>query len=533
MKLTLNGASALNRAQALGQRQMSSFLGVTPSADILATLKQQHLGGVTLFRAFNIANPAQVRELTASLQRAATAAGQPPLLIAVDQEGGTLMALAETTQFPGNLALGATGSAELARRAGYAMGLELAAMGLNVNYAPVCDVNLNLHNPVVGTRSFGSDPALVAELSAALVAGLQAAGVAATAKHFPGHGDTPTDSHHGTPVVVHDAEHLRQVELRPFAAAVQAGVKLVMTGHVALPAVTGRDDLPATLSPAILGGLLRGELGFDGVIISDALDMKAFAQGEGFAGAAGLAAAAGVDLLTLHAEVVEHRSVLAALERAADRALLTPDNIQASAARVLALKAWCAQAAQPSLAVVGCAEHQALALEIAAKSVTLVRDDAHRLPLDPAAQPKLAVVVPEPQDLTPADTSSYVKPAPAAALRAYTPQVDEFVVPINPPEAEVARLSDHLRAGGYAAIVVGTINANDHPGQAALVNALLHHHLPVIAAALRMPHDLLAYPFAPTYVCAYSILPPAMQALAQALFGQIPFAGRLPVALPL
>ncbi len=522
----------LTRAQALGLRQMSSFVGMTPSAEILAAIQAQHLGGITLFRPLNIDNPAQVRELTTALQRAAATAGQPPLLIGVDQEGGTLMALAETTQFPGNLALGAARSPELARRTGYALGLELAAMGLNVNYAPVCDLNVNLANPVVGTRSFGSDPARVAELGAALVTGLQAAGVAATAKHFPGHGDTPIDSHHGTPVVPHDADHLRRVELRPFAAAIAAGVKLVMTGHVALPAITGRADLPATLSPEILGGLLRGELGFDGVIISDALDMKAFAQGEAFVGAVGLAAAAGVDLLTLNAELAEHRTVLHALELAADRGLLTPAAIQASAARVLALKAWCAQVAAPSLEVVGCAEHQALALEIAAKSVTLVRDTAGRLPLDPARPPRLAVVVPQPRDLTPADTSSYVKPELAAALRAYSPQVDEFSVPLDPSAAEVSSLSDTLRAGGYEQVVIGTINANDHTGQAALVNALLAHGLPVIAVALRMPHDLLAYPSAPTYVCTYSILPPAMQAAAQALFGQIPFVGQLPVTLP-
>ncbi len=522
----------LSLEHALGQRQMLSFLGPTPSAEILATLRQQHLGGVTLFRAHNVEHPAQVRDLTTALQRAAAASGQPPLLIAVDQEGGTLMALSGTTPFPGNLALGAAGSIDLARRAGYALGRELAAMGLNVNYAPVCDINLNRENPVVGTRSFGSDPARVAALSAALVAGLQAAGVAATAKHFPGHGDTPTDSHHSTPFVPHNKQHLHQVELLPFVAAIRAGVKLVMTAHVALPALTG-NDLPATLSPAILQGLLRGDLGFDGVIISDALDMQAFQQGAGFAWAASAAAAAGVDLLTLNARLPEHHTVLAALLAAAADARLTPAAINASAARVLALKAWCAQVSPPPLDVVGCAEHQALALEIAARSVTLVRDTAQRLPLDSAAQPRLAVVVPTPQDLTPADTSSYVQPALAAALRAFAPSVTEFVVPINPTAAEAAALADTLRTGGYDALIIGTINAGDFPGQAALVNALLNHHQPVIAVALRMPHDLLAYPTAPTYVCTYSLLAPAMQALAQALFGQIAFAGQLPIDLPL
>jgi beta-N-acetylhexosaminidase len=512
---------------------MLSFAGLTPSAEILATLARQHIGGVTLFRSLNIERPAQVRELTAALQRAAAAAGQPPLLVGVDQEGGTLMAVAGATPFPGNLALGAAGSAELARRAGLAMGRELAALGVNVNYAPVCDLTSNAENPVVGTRSFGSDPARVADLSAALVAGLQAAGVAATAKHFPGHGDTPADSHHGTPVLPHDAQRLRAVELRPFAAAIAAGVKLVMTGHLALPAVTGSPDLPATLSPTILRGLLRGELGFAGVIISDALDMGAIRQGPGFAVDAIAAAAAGADLLTLNAGLAPHEAVYAPLLQAAERALLAPDEVRASAERVLALKRWCARVTPPPLEVVGCTEHHALALEIAARSITLVRDAVGRLPMRPGPGSRLAVVVPAPADLTPADTSSYVSVSLAGALRAHVPCVDELLVPLDPTAADVAAVCDALRTAGHDLVVVGTINAGQHPGQAALVNAMLDLHLPAVAVALRMPHDLLAYPRAPTYVCTYSILPPAMEALAQALVGGIGFGGHLPVSLPL
>ncbi len=523
---------SLTLQQAVGQRLMLSFMGPTPSAEILATVHRQHIGGVTLFRAHNVESAGQVRELSAALQRAALAAGQPPLLIGVDQEGGTLMALPDATPFPGNLALGAAASPDLAHRAGHAMGRELAALGLNVNYAPVCDVILNAENPVVGTRSFGGDAAQVATLSAAMVVGLQAAGVAATAKHFPGHGDTAMDSHHGTPIVPHDVERLRRVELLPFVAAVQAGVKLVMTAHVALPALTGHTDLPATLSPAVLRGLLRGELGFAGVIISDALDMQAIRQGPGFALDALAALVAGADLLTLNAHLPEHRDVYQRLLQAAERGLLPAEDIHASAARVLALKAWCAQVSPPPLEVVGCPEHQAIAREIAARALTLVRNDNHLLPLRLSVDSRLAVVLPEPADLTPADTSSYVRPALAPALRALGATVDEYLTPLNPPESESLALAETLRSRGYVAIIACTLNASDHPGQAALVNALLQAGVPTVAAAVRMPFDLSAYPAAPAYVCAYSILPPAMEALAQAILGRIPFAGRLPVALP-
>jgi beta-N-acetylhexosaminidase len=527
-----SASMSLSLEHALGQKLMLSFGGTEPSAEILAALSHWRVGGVTLFRALNVESPAQVRALTQTLQRAAAVSGQPPLLIAVDQEGGQLMALTGTTPFPGNLALGATGSAELARRTGHAIGRELAAMGINVNYAPVCDVNVNPENPVVGTRSFGGDPALVAQLSAATIEGIQAAGVAATAKHFPGHGDTAIDSHHATPILPHDETRLRQVELRPFAAAVQAGAKLVMTAHVALPALSGSQDLPATLSPAILRGLLRRDLGFEGVIISDAMDMKAIRQGPGFAIDAIAALAAGIDLLTLNAQLPEQRAVFDPLLQAAQRMLIAPGDVIASAARVLALKEWCAQVSPPPLEVVGCAEHRALAFEVAARSVTLVRDHAHRLPLNLPSNARLAVVEPEPQDLTPADTSSYEKPALAEALRAHCSGVDEFIVPINPSDIEIAAVRDALRACAYDLVIIGTINATNHPGQAALVNAILESGMATVAAALRMPYDVLAYPQVPTYVCTYSLQPPALESLAQALWGQIPFVGRLPVSIP-
>jgi beta-N-acetylhexosaminidase len=519
----------LTLEQALGQKLTLSFVGAEPSAEILATIRQQHIGGLTLFRALNVDNPAQVRALTEALQRAAQVSGQPPLLISADQEGGTLFALAGTTPFPGNLALGATRSADLARRTGYALGLELAAMGVNVNYAPVCDVIINPRNPVVGPRSFGEDPALVARLCAAMIEGMQAAGVAAAAKHFPGHGDTATDSHHGTPVLLHDAARLRQVELLPFAAAVQAGTKLVMTAHVALPNFDDGSDLPATLSPNILQGLLRNDLGFTGVIVSDALDMQAIEQGPALIVEAIAATNAGVDMLLLTTGN-DQRGIYAGLLQAARRSMLSPTAIMASAERIVALKRWVGDRPQPSLDVVGCTDHHALAAEIAERSITLVRDTAHRLPLKPPPDARLAVILPRPKDLTPADTSSYEKPALADALRAFHPNVDEFVVPINPSDSEVAALCERMSA--YDLVVIGTINALDHPGQAALVNAILEREVATVVAALRMPYDLQAFPTAPTFVCTYSLQPPSMKALAGALWGQSPFVGQLPVSIP-
>ncbi|HYO50665.1 MAG TPA: glycoside hydrolase family 3 protein [Chloroflexia bacterium] len=521
--------SALTLEQAVGQMLLAAFQGYQVPTGLVDLLGRTHIGGVTLFRSLNVQDPAQVRDLTTDLQAAAATAGQPPLLICADQEGGQLLAISGTTPFPGNMALGATRSTELARRAGLAIGRELAAMGINVNYAPVCDVNVNPQNPVVGTRSFGEDPAEVGRLGAAMIEGLQAAGVAATAKHFPGHGDTATDSHYGTPVLPFGEERLRRVELPPFSSAIEVGVKLVMSAHIALPGLTDGLEVPATLAPAIMRELLRDELGFRGVVVSDAMDMGAIQKGLGLAVDSIAASAAGNDLLLLADYEKGFQTVYAAVLQAARRGLLAPGEIVASAQRVLELKAWLSQQEQPGLEVVQCEEHRALAYEIAAQSVTLVRDAEGCLPLSLDAGARIAVVLPRPSDLTPADTSSYDKPVLAEMLRRYHPDVDQIDVPTNPGASDIGEVLQQVK--GYDLVIAGTINAFQHEGQAALVNALLGGGSKVIAVALRLPYDLSAYPGVPAYICTYNLQPPSMQALADALWGRIPFVGRSPVTV--
>jgi beta-N-acetylhexosaminidase len=514
----------------IGQKLMWSFNGRTPPPDFLAALAAGKVSGVTLFRSLNLDHPAQVRDLTAALQRAARETAQPPLLIGVDQEGGTLLAMPGTTRFPGNLALGATRSAELARRTGFALGRELAALGINIDYAPVCDVINNPQNPVVGPRSFGDDPQLVAQLASAMLQGLQAAGVAASAKHFPGHGDSSTDSHYGLDVLPHDEARLRAIEFVPFQAAIRAGAKLIMTAHVALPNFDEGYRRPATLSPRILQQLLRDELKFDGVVISDALDMQAIQQGPLHVVEMVAGAQAGLDLLLL-TSFVDQPAIYEALLLAARHGLLHEAELRASVDRVAALKQWvAAQQTPPDLDVIGCAEHVALAQEIAERAITLVRDDIRQLPLHPAVHEQIAVFVPQPMDLTPADTSSYDTPALADAVRTYHDRVTEIVMPIDPSEAEVAALAE--RGAAADRIIVGTINAYQQRGQAALINALIDRGKAVIAIALRMPYDVSAYPRVPTCLCTYSLQPAALQAAAKVLWGRLSCTGQLPVEVP-
>ncbi len=311
------------------------------------------------------------------------------MLVAADQEGGQFLALGDdATPFAGNMALGAVGDDGLAERVGRAIGLEARAMGVNVVYAPCIDLATNPANPSLGIRSFGDDPAAVARHGVAMVRGLQSAGVAASVKHSPGKGHVASDTHHGLAGVDASRAVLDAREFVPFRAAFAAGVRLAMSGHFALPAVSGRDDLPSTLSRAVMTDLLRGELGFDGVTISDALDMRALAQGPAQVLDIVAAVRAGVDLLLASADPEALARIEDALVRARARDLFDPADLAAADRRIAALRAWLARPVpRPDLSVVGGAEHLALARELAARSITLVRDPAGQLPLRPRAGP--------------------------------------------------------------------------------------------------------------------------------------------------
>jgi len=265
-------------------------------------------------------------------------------------------------------------------------------------------------------------------------------------------------------------------------------------------------------------------------VVTDAMDMKALEQGPALAIEALAALNAGVDLLLFNLSSPEREVAYLAALQAARRGLLSPERVLESADRILGLKDWLKACEQPPLSVIRSEEHLALADEIAEKSVTLVRDQAKRLPLALPPSARVAVVLPRPKDLTPADTSSYLVPSIAASLRCLHPAVDEILVSLEMPETELRAALDHVR--DFDLVIVGTINATDHPGQAALIDELLTRGVPVIAVALRMPYDLRTYPAAPTYLCTYSILPPSLEALTKVLCGKIAPTGRLPVSIP-
>lgn len=522
------------RAAALPGRIMLAFEGLELPGWVADRLAAAPAAGMTVFRHHNVRSPGQLRELTGAFQRAGAAFGAgaafeagAPMLVAADVEGGQLQALGDSvTPFAGNMALGAVGDPDLARRVALALGREARAMGVNVAYAPVLDLASEPANVALGVRSFGDDPAAVGRLGGAMVRGFQAAGVAATVKHFLGLGTVNQDTHHGLGIVDLERGPLERGPLAPFRAAVEAGARVVMSAHVAVPAVTGDATLPATLAPAVMRGLLRGELGFDGVTISDALDMRALAQGEGQADQVRAAVNAGVDLLLCAADRDATVRIERALVEGAASGAFDEAGLAASARRVAALRSWLgSQAPAPDLSVVGCAEHRALSREVAERSLTLVRGEAT---LRPGS--RILSVMPQPTDLTPADTSSTVAPGLGRALRTRFERVEEVVVGIDPSDAEIA--AARARADGVDAVVAGTIDGFRFPGQVRLLEGLVSTGRPTIGVALRTPWDAGAYPAGvAAAVCTYSILPDSLDALAAGLAAEIPFPGRLPVAL--
>jgi beta-N-acetylhexosaminidase len=314
------------------------FPGVAAPAWILQALGRG-LAGVTLFGP-NIAAPDQVTALTATLRAAAASAASGDPVIAIDEEGGdvTRVAYADGSPYPGNAALGAVDDTALTRAVYQAIGADLAALGINFDLAPCADVLGSADSPAVGTRSFGADTDLVSRHTAAAVAGLQGAGVAACAKHFPGHGRTATDTHHAIATIEGGLAELRERDLPPFAAAIEAGIIAIMPSHLRVPELTG--DLPASVSRAAVTGLLRGELGFTGVIVSDALEMQATRDTFGVPRAAVLAVAAGTDLLCLgrDSDEQEYLAVRAALVAAVRDGTITGTRLEEAADRVARLR---------------------------------------------------------------------------------------------------------------------------------------------------------------------------------------------------
>jgi beta-N-acetylhexosaminidase len=504
--------------------------GVASPAEVV---QKYHLGGVIYFAwTDSVQNPPQIAGLSNGLQKAALS--QPskvriPLQIATDQEQGVVTRIGPpATQFPGSMALGAGRSTEDARTAAKITGAELKAMGVNTDFAPDADVNVNPLNPVIGTRSFSSKPELAADMVAAQVAGYQAdAGVTSTAKHFPGHGDTATDSHVAFPIITHTRQQWEQIDAPPFKAAIAQGIDMIMTAHLNFPALDDSGD-PATLSKPIMTGLLRNELGYKGIIVTDSLGMQGVRDLYGDAEVAVRALDAGVDQLLMTPSMDD---AYAAVLGAVRSGRISQGTLDAKVRRVLELKYQRGVVAQPYVdaaaldSTVGTPENLAKAATITDRTTTLVKNDGGTLPL--ATQGTKVLV-------TGYGVATTQTLADGLAAKGAVTTVKQTGT--SPTDAQIAAAVS--AASTQDAVVVTTMKAWDtavtdpRAGQQKLVKQLLATGKPVIVVATRDPYDIAYFTDAPTYLATYSYSPVAIESVARVISGAVSPTGKLPVDIP-
>ncbi|MET9980091.1 glycoside hydrolase family 3 protein [Streptomyces microflavus] len=504
-------------------------IGVRTAAELVATY---HVGGIIYFTwAHNTRDPHQIAALSNGIQRAALA-GRPrvPVLISTDQEHGIVCRVGEpATLLPGAMALGAGGSRSDTRRAAWIAGAELAALGINQNYAPDADVNVNPANPVIGVRSFGSDPESVAELVAAQVKGYQGAGVAATAKHFPGHGDTSTDSHTGLPVIGHTRQQWEELDAPPFRAAIRARIDSVMTAHIVVPALDPSED-PATLSRPILTGILREELGYDGVVVTDSLGMEGVRTKYGDDRVPVLALLAGVDQLLNPPNLsVAWNAVLEAVRGGE----ISEARIDTSILRILRLKTKLGLFRDPFVSgrgvdrTVGVRKHLLDADRIAERTTTLLADPGALLPLSRRTHRRLLVVGADPA--SPSGTTGPPTTTLAGAFTELGFSATALSTGTAPNQAKIAEAV--AAAQGRDAVIVATYNITAGSTQRTLVDALVATGVPVVAVAMRNPYDAahLTGRGLAAVLATYSWTDVELRAAARVIAGRADPEGRLPV----
>ncbi|MET7869075.1 glycoside hydrolase family 3 protein [Streptomyces cyaneofuscatus] len=504
-------------------------IGVRTAAELVSTY---HVGGIIYFAwAHNTRDPHQIAALSNGIQQAALGErSRVPLLISTDQEHGIVCRVGEpATLLPGAMALGAGGSRSDTRRAAWIAGAELAALGINQNYAPDADVNVNPANPVIGVRSFGSDPESVAELVAAQVKGYQGAGVAATAKHFPGHGDTSTDSHTGLPVIEHTRQEWEELDAPPFRAAIRARIDSIMTAHIVVPALDPSED-PATLSRPILTGILREELGYDGVVVTDSLGMEGVRTKYGDDRVPVLALLAGVDQLLNPPNLsVAWNAVLEAVRGGE----ISAARIEESVLRILRLKSKLGLFRDPFVSgrgvdrTVGIRKHLLDADRIAERTTTLLADPGALLPLSRRTHRRLLVVGADPA--SPSGTTGPPTTTLAGTFTELGFAATALSTGTAPNQAKIAEAV--AAAQGRDAVVVATYNITAGSTQRALVDALVATGVPVVAVAIRNPYDAahLTGRGVAAILASYSWTDVELRAVARVIAGRARPEGRLPV----
>jgi len=533
--------AAMTIDEKIGQLIIPAVVGMflTENSEAFQQIRRDitrfHVGGYHMLGEVNILHePAGVALLLNQMQKLS----KLPLLITADFEGGAGIRYIGATRLPRGMAMGATGSEDLAFQAGRVTSEEARAIGIHVNFYPVVDVNNNARNPIINIRSFGSEPQLVSRLARAYIRGSQSSGAMATAKHFPGHGDTSTDSHLELPSVDADRERLDRIELPPFRAAIQEGVGGVMSAHIALPRVEA-GGVPATLSEKMLTGLLRNELGFKGVIFTDAMNMRGVAAHYEEGDAAVRSIKAGADIVLYPPDV---EKAFMGIKQAVEKGDITEERLNQSVRRVLAAKAQLGLDRNRLVdlerlpQMLGNSDHQKVAREIIENAITLVRDEKKSLPIKLTPEQNVLFI-------TIVDNAEgWRDGVPGRAFLTELMKRHQKTTSVylsdktSPAEFEMVRkiasLSDVIIVNGFIRVssFKGSIDMTE--GEINLLRHLSRLDKPFALVLYGSPYLISFVPELPSYILAYEYYPAAEEAALRAVLGEIPFRGRLPVELP-
>lgn len=491
----------------LGQKLVFGFHGTQLSEEFKNLVRRYKIGNVILFLR-NVESASQLRRLCGEIQALIQAETGYPAFIIIDQEGGMVSRLpGDAVNVPGAMALAATGDPENARRASEITIRQLRGLGANFNMAPVLDVNSNPANPVIGVRSFGDDPERVADFGCASIAPYENSGVLCCLKHFPGHGDTAVDSHLGLPRVDKTEEELEQLELIPFRRAIQAGAPAVMMSHVLFPNIAD-DQLPCTMSRRMVTGLLREKLGFQGLILTDCMEMLAIQDHYGTPQGVLAAFRAGVDLAEISSRMDLEEASAQAVNEAAERGELNLQEIKESVDRILKFK----QQLFTTLDIEQCnleRDRQA-ARRMSRQAVSQVGGEPFR------ADQKTFFCGCADYRVSGAANEEGKKATFPEYMAAHF-GAESLVTSKDPTAEEIQRAA--RQAAGAEKIVLGTCNGHLFPGQKALISALCDLHKPMAVVALRNPYDLSGLPEDIWKLCTYDYEEPALAAVAEVLSG--------------
>jgi len=491
----------------------------------------EKIGGIIFFKG----NSIQQAHLTNRLQELAVT----PLLISQDCERGTGMRLDDGSIFPSNMALGASRDSSLAYQMGKRIAIECKAIGVHQNYAPVMDVNNNPLNPIINVRSFGEDPALVSYLGISMIKGMQDNGIIATAKHFPGHGDTEIDSHNDLPILNINMERLRNIELVPFKNAIDAGVKSVMIAHVSLPIIDGKSGLPSSLSPIIVNDILSGELGFNGLKVTDALNMAGITKHYSAKEVAVMCIKAGIDLILMPQNEI---ASIDAIENAVSKGEISEERITASAKKILETKNWLGLNEKKYVdenavsSIVNSEDAKSLSQKIADASITKVKDINGNVPFGikmiKRKENCLIVSLNNGSDI--ANSDYFINRFKEKSSNHFTDIFSyDIKGDVNNTEEILKRANEftYVVIPVFAKVKIKTGTVGLPASQLSLINSLVQNGKQLIVISFGNPYLIQGFKDVDAYICAYGDSEPSINAVIKAMFGEIQFKGKLPVSI--